>query len=214
MNIRNAWLVLGLVAATASAGTASAQKIERLAPWDAGDKAVWKWVLGGKTQQLEETFTNVSETEISGVQKSGGKEYPVVVALPSFAVTKSVCLSNGQACVFSPGIQLMDLPLEKGRRWTTSFTAAGETFTSNVVQERQVDKVEKIRVPAGEFEAFKISVRGRITGVDPKGNPYSGKEEITEWWSFLSGKPKLMRMEYRNSFGEKASAELISLSIK
>ena len=57
-------------------------------------------------------------------------------------------------------------------------------------------------------------MRGRLSGVDPKGSAYSGKEEVTEWWAFLSGKPKAVKIEYRNSFGEKATLELTSLSIK
>lgn len=209
-----AYLALSIAALMLGSGAVWAQKVERFVPWDVGDKAVWKWVMSGKTQQLEEVFTQVSDTEIVGTQKAAGKEFQVAIAMPGFALTKGICITNGEPCVFSPGMQLLEAPLEKGKRWSTSFTATGTTFSSNVVQERQVDKVEKIRVPAGEFETYKVSVRGRINGVDPKGTAYSGKEEITEWWAFLSGKPKVIRVDYRNSFGEKASLELISLSIK
>src|SRR5262245_49470129 len=131
MKTRIAGLALALAGALAVPALAVAQKVERVVPWEVGDKAVWKWVLGTKTQQLEETFTQASETGIIGVQKSGGKEFELVLALPSFAITKGVCITNGQACTFSPGIQMLEMPLEKGRRWTTSFTAAGDTFSTN-----------------------------------------------------------------------------------
>ena len=142
MKSRIAGLVLALAGALAVPTPACAQKVERVVPWEVGDKAVWKWVLGAKTQQLEETFIQASETAITGVQKSGGKEFELVLALPSFAITKGVCITTGDACTFSPGIQMLEMPLEKGRRWTTSFTATGGSFSTNVVQERHVEKVE------------------------------------------------------------------------
>jgi hypothetical protein len=69
-------------------------------------------------------------------------------------------------------------------------------------------------VPAGEFEAFKISFSGRIQGVDAKGSKFTGKEDGTNWIALVNGKPVVVKVVYRNSFGEKASRELTSVAFK
>jgi len=87
----------------------------------------------------------------------------------------------------------------------------GESFTADVTQERQVDKIEKVKVPGGEFEAAKVSFSGRIKGADDKGKPFSGKEDGTDWVAFVNGKTMVVKTVYRNSFGEKSTHELISV---
>ena len=54
--------------------------------------------------------------------------------------------------------------------------------------DRKAERLEKVKVPAGEFEAFKVSFSGRIKGVDSKGNPFSGKEDGTDWFALINGK--------------------------
>lgn len=80
--------------------------------------------------------------------------------------------------------------------------------------ERKVEKVEKVKVPAGEFEAYRVSHGARIKGTDAKGNPFSGKEDSREWLALVNGKLALIKVEYRNSFGEKFTRELVSAAFK
>jgi hypothetical protein len=121
--------------------------------------------------------------------------------------------SNSQRCSFSPGLQLLKLPLEVGKKWTTKFTVTGETFTSRVVQKRKVEKIEKVRVPAGEFEAFKIGFKGNFSG-HAGGSLFSGREKGADWVAIVGGKAIFVNSVYSNSFGEQASREMISTSAK
>jgi len=216
MDIRRACLLVGLMAVVLVPYAALAQRIDRLEfSNDPGDKIVHKWTLGNKTQQLEEVFTVFSDTEIRGLQTVGGKAYELVLTKNPFLLKSGICLANGQPCTFSPGLLLLDLPLEKGKKWATSFTVTGDTFTAEVAQERKVENFEKIRVPAGEYEAVKVSFSGRIVSRQrDNNNQYTGKEEGTEWWVFASGRPIVAKIVYRNSFGEKFTREMISASLK
>ena len=193
----------------------AAQKMERPKDREPGDKATWNCVVNGKTQLLEETWTALTADEMVGVYKIGGKEYEVVLGRsPAYQFRKGICLTNGQVCKFSPGITFVDFPLEKGKKWTTTFTVTGEDFTSNVEAERKVERIEMLRAPAGEFETFMITTTGRITGKNSKGASFSGREDVTDWVALDSGKLIVVKSVYKNSFGEKYSFELISSSFK
>lgn len=193
----------------------AAQKMERPKDRESGDKATWNCVVNGKTQLLEETWTALTAEEMVGVHKIGGKEYEVVLGRsPAYQYRKGVCLTNGQACKFSPGVNFVDFPLEKGKKWTTAYTITGETYTADVEVERKVERIEMLRVPAGEFETYVITASGRIKGKDNKGSGFTGKEEETNWVALDSGKMIVVKAVYKNSFGEKFSFELISSSFK
>jgi len=215
MRIPSAFLVSATLAIMLAPYVAVAQKIDHLEfSNEPGDKLVSKWILDNKSQQLEEVFNFFSDTEVRGVATAGGKSYQIVVTKVPFLLKSGICLPNGQPCTFSPGLLLLDLPLEKGKKWTTSFTVTGDNFTSDVNQERKVETFEKVRVPAGEYDSVKISFSGRIVSRNNKGDQFTGKEEGTEWWAFPSGRPLILRTTYRNTFGEKFSRELISSTLK
>jgi len=215
MGIRSALLVSGMVAVALVPFAALAQKIERLEfRTEPGDKVVLKWTLGNKSQNIEEIVTASTDTEFRTAVTVGGKAFEGVATKDPFTITNWMCLANGQPCKYSPGIRLLDLPLEKGKKWDTAFTVTGDTFTAEVTQERKVEGFEKIRTPAGEFDTVKISFGGRISSRDPKGNVYTGKEDGIEWWAISTQRPIAVKVTYRNSFGEKFALELISASLK
>lgn len=196
------------------AGTAHGQKIEALNNWDVGDTATYKWTIGAKVLDVEEVVIEGSATEARMTQRTGDRTYDLRVALPSMAQLAGPCLANGQQCSFEPAIDGLPLPLEKGKKWNVNFTVKGETFTVDVVQERVVEKIEKVRTPAGEFDAWKIAFSSKLKGKDAKGASFSGKEDGATWFTFPGGKPVLAKFTYRNSFGEKATRDLVKLAYK
>lgn len=195
-------------------GVAAAQRMEPPKDWEVGDKATYTWTLNNKTQQVDEECIAVTEQEIQLSQKVAGRALEAALAKGSYQTLRAMCISNGQQCGFSPALEFVALPLERGKQWLQTFTVKGETFTAEVTQERKAEKLEKVKVPAGEFEAFKITYTGRIRGTDSKGGTFSGKEEGTNWVALVNGKLNVVKMAYRNSFGEKASRELTAISYK
>jgi hypothetical protein len=198
-----------------SHGTVCAQRMEQPArTFEAGDKVIYNWVLNNKSQLLEEEWAAITTDEVQGVQRVGGKEFKVAVARPSLVVREAMCISNGQPCVYSPGIELVRFPLEKGAKWTFDYSTKGETFTAQASQDRRVEALEKVKVPAGEFEAYKVSYDGRFRGTNNKGNPFSGRFEGSDWFALIGGKLVAVKRAYKSTLGDKATLELVSTSFK
>jgi hypothetical protein len=215
MDIRRLLLAAGTVAISLAPCVPLAQKVEKLEfKTEPGDKVVFRWTLGNKAQNIEEVITASTDTEMRAAVTVGGKAFEGVVTKNPFTMTSWMCLANGQPCKFSPGLLLLDLPLEKGKKWSTAFTVTGDTFTAEVTQERKVEGFEKVRVAAGEFDAVKVSFSGRVASRDQKGNVYTGKEDGTEWWATATQRPIAVKVNYRNSFGEKFSLEAVSASLR
>jgi hypothetical protein len=187
-----------------------AQKLDRSQPSAVGDKSIYSWNLNNKAQTVEYEVTGVADNAVQAAQRVGVKTFDFAMD-NSWNYTQGMCISNGQQCSFSPGIRIADFPLEKGKKWSTRFSVKGETFTADVSQDRQVEKIEKVKVPAGEFEAAKVYFSGTIKGADAKGKPFTGKEDGTDWVAIVNGKPMVVRTIYKNSFGEKATHELTQL---
>ncbi|MEO8627333.1 MAG: hypothetical protein ABI612_04435 [Betaproteobacteria bacterium] len=205
--LRTAILTVLLVPAVAVSQTG-----ETVQWWKAGDKTTYTILVYGKTQELTETWTSATETSITGIQKIGGREVPLAVTLPYLEVAR-MCLSDGEECHFSPGIKSLDLPLEKGKRWSTTFNVESARFTAEVTEDYQVGKSEKVTVPAGAFDAVKIPFNGRFKGTNKKGERFSGKEDGTYWVAFIGGRPVTVKITYRNSFGARTNRELVSTSL-
>ncbi len=210
MNLRSAYLIFLLLV---SPGIVAAQKVELAKPREPGDKAIFKFVFNNKTTTLEENWIALTDDEMVGVQKIDGKEYEIILGRsPPYQLRKMMCLAAGVACVFSPGFNFVEFPIEKGKTWTQAFTITAATFVADIQQVRVVEGFEKLRVPAGEFETYKIAAVGRIKGKNSKGDLFVGKEESTEWMAIVSGKLVMVKVVWKNSFGEKFSLELISSS--
>ena len=188
--------------------------MERPKEWEVGDKATYKWVLNNKTHQIDEELTAITSTELQFVQKVGARTYEGALERSTLALLKVMCHANGQQCTFSPPLALWAFPLQKGKKWETKFTVKGETFTAELVGERQVDKIEKVKVPAGEFEAYKISFKASIRSTDTKGGVSTGREDGADWVTVINGKVNVVKDEYRNSFGERFTRELTAVNYK
>jgi len=184
--------------------------------WELGDKATFKWTMNGRTQTMEDELVKISDTHQVIENRAGGKTWQTVGTRDGSTWSQFVCLSNGQQCVSDPGANSFAFPLEKGKKWTTQFTVKGETFTSNVTQERVVDRVERIKLANREFTAYRVNFNGKITGTDSQGKSFSGKEDGSAWLALVSddGKVGLIKTIYRNSFGERATRELVALNVK
>lgn len=195
--------------------SAHSQGIDQFTPWSVGDKVSYSWRLGAKEHRLEQEVTSSDTTKVAITERAAQREFSMGVDARTMDVTSGLCLSNGQQCQFEPGIHLLDLPLQKGKKWNNEFTVKGETFTARIKQERVVDRMEKLKVAAGEFESFRINVKSQIQGSDKSGNAFAGNESVTEWWTIVpSGKAVLVKLDYRNSFGEKATREVSALALR
>lgn len=81
--------------------------------------------------------------------------------------------------------RLLSFPLVVGKRWeyesNWEFKPKGSKghYRVTVV----VVAYEKVSVPAGEFEAFKLLAREALSGTSPIGTAYSGEATRTYWYA-------------------------------
>lgn len=76
-------------------------------------------------------------------------------------------------------------PLEVGKRWQYTndwlFKPKGSRGSSAI--DVSVVAFEKVTVPAGEFEAFKLASTERLSGTSPIGSRYDGETTRTYWYA-------------------------------
>lgn len=214
--MKNGVWFFALLAAILMPAVSSAQKLERTKNWEVGDKLTYNLVMGGRSMPLVEEVVEVTDAEIRMSQRAGYRTYEVAHSTRDLSRLKGVCFTNGQACQWSPGDVWADFPLEKGKRWSFTVTITGEAFISEQASERTVEAVEKIKTPAGEFEAYRVSAREQIKyrAKTETGTWYTGTAIFTYWLTSIKGKLVFLKNEYQNSFGATFTRELVSAELK
>jgi hypothetical protein len=119
-----------------------------------GDR--WRWEqndrrTGLKTQETDRTITSISSERIEGTE-SGSK----------LLLTADLMLLESSTVLSSSPARVIDYPLELGKKWEykLSFTNKANTARVRWQAEAEVVAYEKVKVPAGEFDAFKIAIKG------------------------------------------------------
>ena len=191
-----------------------AQTMEPSKLWEVGDKATYTWTLFSKTEKVEEEVLSVTATEIVMVERMGAKTFDRVYDTQQKGFTKYACLNSMVQCTFTPANRWADWPLEKGKKWSNPTHVQGPTFEADLTKEHTVEGYEKMKVSAGEFDAYKISFTGKIKGKDNKGRPFSASEKGTYWFALINGKPNMIKFVYQNTFPEKVVQELTAVEYK
>ena len=129
---------------------------------------------------------------------------------------ESICLADGVACQFSPAVVQVEFPLEIGKTWSFRSTVTSETFYCGFVAEVEVDEVEEITTPAGQFDTFRVFGKDRIYCRDtpPVGPTTPGWSSYWVWYASIKGKLVVVKEEYRNTFGSWMRRELLSAELK
>lgn len=205
---RQLWF-LAVLGALLMPSVSSAQELERTKNWEVGDKATWNYVYGGRSVRLVEEVVEVTDAEIRSTLRFGGRTYEQTLSTRDLSTLKGICFETGQTCEFSPREVWVDFPLEKGKRWSDRVTETGETFIVETTYQYNVEGVEKVNTPAGEFEAYRVSGSARISrsGVLRTGN-------FTYWLAAINGKLVRVKDEYTNTFGPFFTRELVSAELK
>ena len=195
--------------------SAIAQYSEQPKDLEPGDTVVYNVTIDNQTEVLEETWTELAARDTIGIAKTATAEVELVMSRPpDFQIRKGYCPGSRQSCSYYPGLDYAVFPLEKGRKWSSSYTVIGQTFKSDITEERRIERMETIRVPAGEFESFRITATGLVKSRNMKGQMQYAREESTTWVTLISGKLIIVKASYENAFGKKFFRELVSSSLK
>jgi hypothetical protein len=79
----------------------------------------------------------------------------------------------------------LSFPLEVGKRWryTSDWLFKPKASKGTIAYDVVVIGHEKVRVPAGEFDAFKLVAKGSLHGVSPINSQYAGETTTTYWYA-------------------------------
>ena len=175
MNLKRfaAAVALGLITL---GGTAQAQDKGTDRPdVKVGDR--WVFVMrstaGEKLLDRAWVVTSVTPTRIEGTEN--GK--PLALT-PDLNIIESPREKHSD-------VRLLSFPLEVGKKWNDVDDYVFNDPIFGTLQGRSKDSVavlgyEKVRVPAGEFDAFKLKLKGNW--VSPN-NPNGGESDITYWYA-------------------------------
>ena len=110
--------------------------------------------------------------------------------------------------------QLLRFPLVVGKRWRFESDWEFKPKGSNGKYLVQVSVVshEKVSVPAGTFEAFKLSAREALSGTSPIGTAYSGEATRTYWYAPAAR--AVVKSVSHNPYLGSATVELVSLELQ
>ncbi len=156
------------------AGPALAQRTER-PEVRVGDR--WQFVryysVPSTKPNLAWEINSVTATEISGTE-------------------------NGEPLLMTPDLNVVDLPMNKqsnpkalsfplevGNRWrfASDWLFKPKGSKGSIVVDVEVVAHEKVEVPAGEFEAFKLVSKGRVSGTSPINSQYDAVITTTYWYA-------------------------------
>ena len=195
----SAALVLILVVLTSPA---LAQKADRPAV-KVGDE--WQFVeyFGFPPAKPNQTWVVTSITP-SGIEGTANGKPQLLT--PDLNIVESPRLKHSD-------FRMLSFPLEVGKKWSCSSNAYNVLNQSPFTVEYDVTVLanERVRVPAGEFDAFKLEAKGRF-GVD--GPPGPGALEETRSYWYAPAARAIVKEEVRNPFRGAYTVELVAFKLQ
>lgn len=79
----------------------------------------------------------------------------------------------------------LDFPLEVGKRWhyVSDWVFKPKGSNGSIAVDVAVIGYEKVKVPAGEFDAFKLTAKEALSGTSPINSQYAGEIIRTYWYA-------------------------------
>ncbi len=94
---------------------------------------------------------------------------------------------------FAPASRNLKFPLEVGATWESkSEVSLPDGGKSRISSDNKVVGMEKIRTPAGEFEAYKVETRGGVQGVT-----WNGFFRVVQTQWYAPSVQRVVRTEYK-----------------
>jgi len=191
------------------------ERLDNTKNWEVGDAATWNFIFKGRTMRLSERVVEVTDTAIRSILKADDRSYEAAVSIRDLSVLRGMSMASGQWNEFSVPYVLFDFPLEKGKTWSGKTTTTEEEFICDIAYDSNVDGKEMIAVPAGKFEAYKVSGSETLRCTNREGGgPWFGMANFRYWVTKIKGKVVFVKNDYQNSFAVTWSRELVAAELK
>lgn len=143
-----------------------------------GDVATYVVNMKADRRAVEETvtITSVDASQIKSAHVRPGRTSEGIATLEWGTVQ-----GGGSGTRFDPPIQSLKFPLTVGDEWKSTYESTGDNQTrSKGDLAFRVVATEKLRIPAGEFDTFRIESKGWVTGITWQG---SIQVRQTQWYA-------------------------------
>jgi hypothetical protein len=110
--------------------------------------------------------------------------------------------------------RLLSFPLEVGKRWnyTTDWEFKPKGSNGSAAVDVAVVAYEKIKVPAGEFDAFKLTATENLSGTSPINSQYAGSIGRIYWYAPEAR--SIVKSVYHNPYLGPSTVELVEFELK
>ena len=188
-----------------------AQTFPESAEFAAGDKLTYQTRASGKSSKYEFIFTEASSLQVKGTTSIDGKQMEFESPAHGY-LGKEFCLADVMECEWTPAVKLFDKNTKVGDKWTvtTNIKLKNNTVVDETI-EFKAEKLEKVKVPAGEFESIRVYSTGTIKAKVEKGDVYNGTLKMTTWFGVVNNRLVMIKREYTNSFKQPFSQEISKL---
>jgi len=101
-------------------------------------------------------------------------------------------------------------PLEVGKRWNyeSRWTFKAKGSTGAIAMAVEVQARERVAVPAGSFDAYRLLARGKLGGTSPINSTYDADTTTTYWYS--PSARAVVKSVHHNPYLGKTTVELVS----
>jgi hypothetical protein len=198
------WLALCLfIASSLSTSFAQSGAVRAEVPAvKVGDR--WKFETrdrrtGVKESESVRTVTAVTSTQIEGTDNDG-----------KFVSTTELNSIATPTFSFSGDLKYFVFPLEVGKKWDFKYSLANKvtSATARWQLEAAVVSYEKVKVPAGEFDTFKIEYKGFWNNNTTGRN---GRAVVTNWYAPATR--SVVKSEYDDTFNRNVR-ELVEFQLQ
>ncbi|MDP2325923.1 MAG: hypothetical protein Q8N51_18110 [Gammaproteobacteria bacterium] len=109
----------------------------------------------------------------------------------------------------NPG--LLRFPLEVGKRWRydSQWIFKPKSSAGTVSMSVEVQARERVSVPAGEFDAFRLFALGKLGGTSPANSVYASETTTTYWYAPAAR--AIVKSVHHNPYLGKTVVELVSV---
>ena len=114
----------------------------------------------------------------------------------------------------SSDFRLLAFPLTVGKRWqfVNDWVFKPKGSKGKSTAEVAVIAYEKVAVPAGEFDAFKLTSRESISGTSPIGSVYAGETTRTYWYAPAAR--AIVKLVSHNPYLGPSTVELVGFELR
>ena len=185
-------------------------------PWNfadfaAGDKLTYQTRADGRPRLHTFTFSESGPNGVKGTVEIGDHKMTFEAPAHGF-LGREICLAQLMTCEWTPPVKIFDRTLQVNDTWnTTTVVTTDKNITVDEVLEFKVERADRVRVLAGEFDSLLVRTVGSINAKSDRGEVYKGTLQMRTWFGVVNKRLVLIKREYENSFRQTFTQELAKL---